>query len=128
MKLEEFFNIWLNKYVSNRVKLRTYNKYNLNLIKYVYPFLGDLEIDKVTKEDMINHINELINDKNNPLSKNTIIGVIQNLKQGFNLAFDLGYVITNPVKGIKLPKVREKEVTALTRKEQKIIEEYYLMK
>lgn len=126
MKTKDFFDKWLTKYVYNTVKLRTYNKYNLNLVNYIYPFLGEIQIENITKETIIDFIDKLINNPEKKLSTNTIIGIIQTLNQGFNFALELKYISLNPIKGIKLPKIKEKEVIAINRKEQRKIEEYCL--
>ena len=128
MKTKDFFDKWLTKYVYNTVKLRTYNKYNLNLVNYIYPFLGEIQIENITKETIIDFIDKLINNPEKKLSTNTIIGIIQTLNQGFNFALELKYISLNPIKGIKLPKIKEKEVIAINRKEQRKIEEYSILK
>lgn len=63
---------------------------------------------------------------NKPLVTNTVYGIVQVLKQGFKLALELEVIVKDPTLKIKLPQAIEKEIQALTREEQKIIENYCL--
>lgn len=128
MKVKELFNLWLSKYTKLSVKVRTYNKYQDIIYSRIVPEFGDYDIDNITttmiQEFILKLLNKgnLINDK--PLSVNTIYGIISVLKQGFNLAISLDLINKNPTTSIKMPKASEKEICALTREEQKKVEEY----
>ena len=48
MKLNEWLDIWLNKYTKYSLKLRTYNLY-LNICdKHIKPVLGDYYVEDLT--------------------------------------------------------------------------------
>ena len=128
MRIKELFDLWLVKYTKLSVKVRTYNKYKDVINQRIIPEFGDYDIDKITtnmiQEFILKLLNKgnLVNDK--PLSVNTIYGIISVLKQGFNLAISLDLINKNPTTSIKMPKASEKEICALTREEQKKVEEY----
>lgn len=130
MKVQELFNIWLNCYTKPFVKIRTYLKYEYVLNQHINPYLGNILLELVDEKVIHEYICYLLNKKNKVnnlnLSINTIYGIVQVLKQGFKLAFKLDLIIKNPTLNIKLPKLEEKEVLALTRDEQKRIEKYCL--
>lgn len=128
MKVKELFDLWLSKYTKLSVKVRTYNKYQDIVNLRITPEFGDCDIDNITtnmiQEFILKLLNKgnLVNDK--PLSVNTVYGIISVLKQGFNLALSLDLIDKNPTTAIKMPKANEKEICALTREEQKKVEEF----
>lgn len=130
MKVKELFHLWLEKYAKLGVKMRTYNKYEFIVYIRIIPRFGDLELNQVTTISVQEFILNLMKSgnlkDNSPLSVNTVYGIISVLKQGFNLAIVLELINKNPVNAIKMPKTIEKEVYALSREEQKIIEQYCL--
>ena len=70
---------------------------------------------------------ESVSEKtNNKLSINTVRDIIQVFKNGVSLALKLQLINKNPTENVKLPKQLEKEVTAFTLEEQKLIESYCL--
>lgn len=130
MKIKELFEIWLMKYVKPSVKVRTYNKYESVVNGYIVPIIGEFKLSECNCSFMQDYICKLLNIKsiksNNLLSINTIYGIVQVLKQGFKLALELELIIKDPTLKIKLPQAIEKEIQALTREEQKSIENYCL--
>ena len=130
MKVKELFEMWLNKYVKPSVKIRSFNKYESVVKGYINPLIGELTLSECNCEVMQDYICKLLNTNsfktNTPLAINTIYGIVQVLKQGFKLALELELIIKDPTLKIKLPQAIEKEVLALTREEQKIIENYCL--
>lgn len=130
MKVKEVFELWLEKYAKPSVKIRSFNKYEFIVNNYIYPILGDLEIDEINCAMMQEYICKLLNMNSNkfntPLAVNTIYGIVQVLKQGFKLAIELELISKNPTLKIKLPQISEKEVLALSREEQKNIESFCL--
>ncbi len=128
MKVKELFELWLNKYVRRSIKVRSYNKYDYVVRCYINPLIGNLFLNECNLLVMQEYICKLSETKslktNKLLSSNTVYGIVQVLKQGFNLALALEIINKNPLSKIKLPILSEKEVEALTRGEQKIIEKY----
>ena len=130
MKVKELFEMWLDKYVKPSVKIRSYNKYESVVKGYIIPLIGELKLIECNCEVMQDYVCQLLainsNKSNTPLATNTIYGIVQVLKQGFKLAMELELIFKDPTLKIKLPQATEKEVLALTREEQKIIENYCL--
>lgn len=130
MKVKELFELWLNKYTKPSVKLRTYVNYEYKILNFINPFIGELKLKSITDNLILDYVNELLSFKSNKTNKqlsiNTINGIVQILKNGFLLAINLNLINKNPTLNIKLPKISQKEVTALTREEQKKIENYCL--
>lgn len=130
MILNEWLEIWLNKYVKHTVKLRTYIVYQ-NIIKlHIEPSLGKidlLEIDSDILQSFLNNKIEHGNLKNEKaLSINTILMIKSILKQSLDFAFKLGLIDNKCFTFILLPKRKEKEVDAFELEEQKILENYCL--
>lgn len=130
MKVKELFEIWLIKYVKPSVKVRTYNKYESIVNGYIIPFIGEEFLKDFNSVLIQDYVCELLNINslkyNKPLATNTIYGIIQVLRQGFKLALELELIIKDPTLKIKLPQTTEKEIQALTRSEQKTIENHCL--
>ena len=130
MKVKKLFEMWLNKYVKPSVKIRTYNKYESVVNSYIIPVIGELELSECNCAFIQDYVCKLLNmnsfKSNKPLATNTVYGIVQVLKQGFKLALELEVIVKDPTLKIKLPQAIEKEIQALTREEQKIIENYCL--
>lgn len=130
MKLKELLEIWLNKYAKLTLKTRSYNGYADIIRLHINPILGDYDIEDIAPTVLQDFVLDKLKNGNlithKPLASNTVYSIVSVLKQSFNLALDLEFIAKNPTHSIKLPKPKEKEVTALTREEQKILEEYCL--
>lgn len=130
MKLNEWLDIWLNKYTKYSLKLRTYNLY-LNICdKHIKPVLGDYYIENLTPNIIQDFMIEKIEHGNlntgKQLSSNTVISIVSVLKQALKLAYNLEMVEKDISSKIKLPSCKEKEVDAFERIEQKKLESFCL--
>lgn len=130
MKVKELFEMWLDKYVKPSVKIRTYNKYESVVNSYIIPVIGELKLSECNCAVIQDYVCKLLGmnsfKSNKPLATNTVYGIVQVLKQGFKIALELEVIVKDPTLKIKLPQATEKEIQALTREEQKIIENYCL--
>ena len=130
MKVKELFDIWLNKYCKLSLKIRSFNKYDNFINLHINPILGEHEITEITSDILQDFISLKLKEGNiktkGPLSSNTVFGIASVLKQGFKFALIQDLIIKDPTLSLKLPQATEKEVQALTRDEQKTIEEYCL--
>lgn len=130
MKLKELLEIWLNKYARLTLKARSFNKYQDIILLHINPILGEYDIQDITPTILQDYVIDKLKSGNlithQPLASNTVYSIISVLKQSFNLALNLDFISKNPTTTIKLPPTKEKEVTALTREEQKKLEEYCL--
>ena len=130
MKLEDLLNLWLEKYAKLSIKPRSYNKYEAFITLHINPILGNISINEITSNMLQDFILQKLENgnlkTNKPLSVNTVFGIVSVLKQAFKLALTLDLIPKDPTVAIKLPQQQEKEIQALTRDEQKRIEEYCL--
>lgn len=130
MKLKELLQTWLNKYAKLTLKPRSYNGYADIIRLHINPILGEYDIQNITPTILQDYVIEKLKSGNfithQPLASNTVCRIVSVLKQAFNLALNLDLISKNPTSSIKLPATKEKEVLALTREEQKTLEEYCL--
>ena len=130
MKLKEWLNTWLNKYQKITIKLRTYLKYTDIINKHINPILGEYELEALTCDVLqrfvlykLTYGNLITNDK---LSDNSVIAIISLLKQSLKKAVFLGVAIIEYTSQIKMPNIKEKEVSAFNMFEQQKLESYCL--
>ncbi len=130
MKLKELLNLWLNKYAKLTLKIRSFDKYQQLILLHINPKLGEYDIQDITptilQDYVINKLRTGNLNNHQPLATNTVYSIVSVLKQAFHLAVRLELISKDPTQTIKLPPSKEKEVTALTREEQKMLEEYCL--
>ena len=108
MKVKEFFELWLNKYIKPSVKLRTYVNYEYKIINFINPFIGELKIKNINDNLILDYVNELLSFKSNKTNKqlaiNTINLIIQIIKNGFSLAINCNLInkkeLTTKITGI----------------------------
>lgn len=130
MKLNEWLDIWLNKYTKHAVKLRTYDRYRYIIDKHINPKLGNYELDDLSPvilQDFV--LGELESGNLNtqgPLANNSVIGIVNVLKSSLAEAKDLEVTSKDYSGKIKLPMSTEKPVTAFERHEQEKLEKYCL--
>ena len=130
MKLNEWLDIWLNKYCRYAVKLRTYDRYKYIIEKHINPKLGNYELDDLSAvilQDFV--LGELERGNLNtqgPLANNSVIGIVNVLKSSLAEAKDLEVTSKDYSGKIKLPMSTEKPVTAFERHEQEKLEKYCL--
>ena len=122
MKLKNWLEVWLNKYTKHTVKLRTYGRYEYIIEKHINPKLGDYELEELSPVllqdfvlDKIEHGNL---KTNGPLANNSVIGIVNVLKNALGLAKSLEIIQKDYTNKIKLPQAIEKEVTAFDKLEQ----------
>lgn len=130
MKLKELLQTWLNKYAKLTLKLRSYTRYANTIRLHINPILGEYNIKDITSTILQDYVIEKLKNGNlitlKPLASNTVYSIVSVLKQAFQLALNLDLISKNPTTTIKLPATKEKEILALTREEQKTLEEYCL--
>ena len=121
MKVQDWTNEWLAVYVKNRVKCRTYQKYQQVLTSHILPLLGDSEIEDVKAHDIQQLIYvELLENKK--LAGNTINIALAVLKGMFASAEEAEIIFKNPCARIKRVNVEEKNIDVFTVREQHKLE------
>ncbi len=130
MKLKEWLDTWLNKYQKTTIKFRTYLKYEDIINKHINPILGELELDNLTSNVLQDFVLYKLNNGNlvttGKLSDNSVIAIVSLLKQALRQAVFLGVASIQYTSHIKLPTIKEKEITAFNRLEQQKLENYCL--
>lgn len=130
MKLNEWLDTWLNKYVKNTIKPKTYYAYQNMIRLHISPMLGDKDLYEINAEILQDFINYKVEHGNlingGPLATNTIFAIKSILKQALEFAYKLGFINKNYLCLISFPKRIEKEVDAFNLDEQKAIEKYCL--
>ena len=85
MKLKEWLDIWLNKYIKYTVKLRTYDRYKYIIEKHINYWLGDKELDELSPQLLQDFILEKVEKGNlktgQALANNSVISIVNVLKQ-----------------------------------------------
>ena len=116
MKLKNWLDIWLNKYVKHTVKIRTYNTYLQFIEKHIKPKLGELELENLTPQVLQEFVLEKLEKGNlkngNGLANNTVIVMTNILKQAIEEANVLEMTNKNSTKKIKMPIQEETKVSA----------------
>lgn len=132
MKVKEFLNTWLNKYIKYSIKLRTWVTYQNIILNHIIPILGDYSLDEITPSIIqdftlykIEHGNLITGNK---LSYNTVNSIISVLKQAFKYAYNLKLISTDITFGFHIPKRTEKKIEVFNHKEQQLLESYCLSK
>lgn len=130
MKLNEWLDIWLNKYTRHAVKVRTFDKYKYIIEKHIKPKLGDYELAElsaVVLQDFVLCELERGNlNTSGALANNSVIGIVNVLKSSLKMANSLEIIEKDYTSKIKLPLATEKAVTAFEKGEQEKLEEYCL--
>lgn len=110
---EEWASHWLGE-IQKEVKPSTFSSYFYKLTKYVFPKIKEIPLNELSGE----HGKLLLKEFQVRLSKSTIQVIFRIINKCLNHAKKSGKIITNPFSEIKLPKVKRKKITALTRSEQ----------
>lgn len=130
MKLNEWLDTWLNKYLKTTIKLRTYLKYNDIINKHINPILGEYELDDLNGNILQEFVLYKLNNGNlitsEKLADNSVIAIVSLLKQALRQALFLGISNTEYTTHIKIPMAKEKEIMVFNRLEQQKLESYCL--
>jgi len=112
--LEEWIKEWLKVYKQPYVAPRTYQGY-VEKTKKIIEQLGNMQLQKIELYHLQKFISNL--QKNNKSAK-TIKHYYSILKMSFEDAVMCKHISINPTKNIKLPVVRRKELSIMTKEEQ----------
>lgn len=130
MKYKQWLNIWLENYIKMTSKLKTYTIYKNIIENRLKPKFGEYELNEISPLIVQYYISELLTQGNkinnkglSPSTINLIITIIQN---SLKTAYSTGKLKEYTLNKIKRPKLKEKEITCFTLKEQKKIEQAIL--
>ena len=109
VKFEELAEQWLEEVVKPGLKTSTYSRL-LQLRDRVYPAIGHMKIDKITRRDIRNLINDIaLNAKNKKdsskgLSYKTVKHYLSFISDVFRHAIECDLVSNNPCEYVKIPR------------------------
>ena len=115
--IKAYFNTWLKEYQFHKLKPSSYDRLESTVVNHIFPHLGNMKVDKVTRNHIQGLINQLYSEKN--LSYSSIKKVYIALNACYKHALIEGTVLRNPCVGISLPSTSErtKEVVSLSEEE-----------
>lgn len=119
LTVEQWARICLETYSKVSVKGSTYGGY-LSIIEHHLAPLGERKLSEVTNAMVQNHLQAKARTPKNPygLGEKSLTNIKAFLSLIFNQAVKNGYVMRNPVTGVKIPKAGRKETVALSIDEQ----------
>lgn len=97
MEFEEVYNEW-KVYISKRHKKQGYETLYRNFTNHIYPFFRDFELCKITKQDILNWQNYIL-DSN--YSNNFNFTLFVTLNSFFKFCLLNNYISENPVLGVE---------------------------
>lgn len=120
LTLEQWSRICLVTYSKTSVRGSTYSGYVSITDHHLSP-LGERKLSEVTNAMIQEHLQKKARSAKNPqgLGEKSLLNIKAFLNLVFNQAVKNGYVMRNPVTGVKIPKAGTKETIALSLEEQK---------
>ena len=110
MTVGEWFDLWIKEY-NGSVKESTRSQYAYQGRCHIKPVIGNKKLQKITAPALQKFINERFESGLSPKSCRNLHGVLHKL---FNQAVLCGYIKSNPVSAVQLPRVEKKEMHILS--------------
>ncbi|MBE6635980.1 MAG: site-specific integrase [Ruminococcaceae bacterium] len=129
MKTAELLTEWLTGYERERVKIRTYTRYEELINLHILPALGNLDINEINRRDIQNFLNSEkaggnVKENGKGLSATSINLMLTVLNLAFEYACDMEIIEINPCSRIKRAREDSAKITAFTKDEQCKLERY----
>ena len=110
----QWLDIWLRDYTIN-LKPATMSAYEEHVRVHLKPYLGNVMMDKLTPQRVQRLYNMLLRENN--LSPKTIVNINGVFHSALETARKLGYLKTNPLDAVVLPKVEKPPLKTMEREE-----------
>ena len=112
--VQAYFSMWLREYQYNKLKPLSYDRLESTVVNHIFPHIGGLKVDKVTRDQIQALINQLY--KKEKLSYSSVKKVYVALNSCYKHALVADVVTKNPCLGIVLPSQNErtKQVSPLS--------------
>jgi len=112
--VQSYFTAWMREYQFNKLKPLSYDRLESTVVNHIFPHMGGLKFDKVTRNQIQALINELY--KKQKLSHSSVKKVYHALNACYKHAIVSDIVTKNPCIGIVLPSAKERtrEISALS--------------
>ena len=122
--VQAFFTFWFQyRQDSGELKFSTLQNYKESLNNYIYPKIGQVEIQELTSEFLEDFLISVVKNggqNGRALSNSTVHQVVGVLSNGLDLAVRRKKIAFNPMVSVKTPKGRIKPVIAYTKEEVKL--------
>lgn len=112
--LAQWLREWLITYALPTIKQSTYISYESYVRLHLEPELGTTKLTTLT----IEQLQRFFNQKKQSLSPKSLRNIYNMLHNCLDQAVTNGYLVRNPLQGVKLPQVTKKEILILTQEEQ----------
>ena len=109
-KVSEWLSEWLRDYIGN-VKPSTVKSYQDHVRLNINPYIGDVELSKLTPAMIQRMYNNLMEDKE--LSPKTVKNIHGVLHRALDQAQMLGYIRVNPTGAVTLPRIEKAKIHPL---------------
>lgn len=119
--VSEWLDTYLTQYAVNRVRSRTYEKYQSSL-RYVTKAFGNLPLKDLKVVDLQKFFTDLLENggmKGNGLSSSTVRGVRRYLITALDAAVDADFIKKNPARATKPPRNVSRDMVILTKSQAK---------
>lgn len=109
-----YFSMWMHEYQFNKLKPSSFDRLERTVVNQIFPYIGGLKIDKVSRDCIQKLINYLY--KNNNLSYSSVKKTYVALNSCYKHALIADVVTKNPCIGVILPSPAErtKKIVPLT--------------
>jgi len=113
---------WLEEEHKHNIAHSTYKRYRALLVHHIEPVIGNLELQKTTPSDISKVISSMREAGQSPRSQQQARAL---LSVGLGEAENKGYIAFNPVKKVRIPTNRGREIEPLAIEEVKRLLETY---
>lgn len=126
LTLEEFIKQWFETHRQG-ITLTTERRYRGDIENHLIPQLGKVLLQKLTTLQIQGFVNQLLhsgfqgNGRSRGLSAKSVRDCVGLLRQALEQAVEWGLLNRNPVKGVKIPKVVQKEPQVITEAQAEMI-------
>lgn len=110
LKTADWLNTWVTEYIGN-VKSSTRKSYQDHVRLNIIPYIGNVPLSKVTAAMIQQMYNELQTEKE--LSPKTIKNVHGVLHRALEQAQKMGYIRSDPLAAVTLPRIEKKQIKPL---------------
>ena len=118
----EFLLNWLEEEHKHNIAHSTYKRYRALLVHHVVPVIGELELQKITPSDISKVISSMREAGQSPRSQQQARALVS---VGLGEAENKGYIALNPVKKVRVPINKGREIEPLGVEEVKRLLETY---
>ena len=122
IRLDQYLDQWL-KTVKSRIRSKTYESYESLLAKYIRPSLGKKPLVAIRPLE-VQAVYQHMSDRG--LSPRTVQGAHWVLNAAFRQALQWEMILEVPTKGVKLPRIRRREMQVYSVEQAKIFLKFAL--